>query len=611
MTTKAVVLEIDGDRAVVLREGGQFLRVPLRGRRWYVGQEVHLDLVARRPSWRPLLAWAAAAALLVAVFSGFLVTPAAAGPASYVTVDLDPASVGLVTDPWAAVLGVEPLTEAAAALVDPAAWVGLPVDRVVVLLVERAARQDSLLPGVVVIAAAPLDEGRRLPPAVRQAVARAQRGAAVVLRQRPEAVAAAVVAVDEPHLGPRLARLARQAGLSVFKTAAVLGAEVEALDRQGTGTTLEPAVVGDLLARLASLPPEQVRRGWTGTGRPGQGGTGGPVAGSGGVAPGPDRGAEGPAAGAGNGGTDQGNPGGGHAAPGGGNAGNGRDRDAGGAGGDGAADVLAGLERVSTLRQVLQDGILQVILPVNLLGSPDGGAEREPQGKGKARGHGGDQDGKGGAAGKAGGRQAGQGGGAGGESGPGAGGPGKKAGTGRKTKEKTGSGAPGTQVRPGRPGSSPVPSVPGWPRALPGGNGGSKGTGNGDSGAGSGSGGQGDGSVRLPLPLPGTGLGGSTRPAAGGGSGTTGTAAGSTGAGTGSGTTSGDGGGGGSTAGTGTRGGTGSEAGSPGSTAGDTGTGPAGGGMLLDDLEGLVTCQDGGGLLGSLVGGITDPLLCR
>ncbi|QIA26831.1 anti-sigma factor domain-containing protein [Thermaerobacter sp. PB12/4term] len=611
MTTKAVVLEIDGDSAVVLREGGQFLRVPLRGRRWYVGQEVHLDLVVRRPYWRPLLAWAAAAALLVAVFSGFLVTPAAAGPASYVTVDLDPASVGLVTDPWAAVLGVEPLTEAAAALVDPVAWVGLPVDRVVVLLVERAARQESLLPGVVVIAAAPLDDGRRLPPAVRQAVARAQRGAAVVLRQRPEAVAAAVVAVDEPHLGPRLARLARQAGLSVFKTAAVLGAEVEALDRQGTGTALEPAVVGDLLARLASLPPEQVRRGWTGTGRPGQGGTGGPVAGPGGVArPGPDRSEEGPAAGAGNGGPGKGNPGGGHAAPGGGNAGNGRDRDAGGEGGAGAADVLAGLERVSALRQVLQDGILQVILPVNLLRSPDGGAEREPKREGKARGHRGDQDTAGGGEDKAGGRQAGHGGGAGGDSGPGAG-PGKKAGAGHKPKERTGSGAPGTQVRPGLPGSSPVPSLPGWPRALPGGSGGTGGSGNGGSGAGSGSGGQGDGSIHLPLPLPGTGLGGSTRPAAGGGSGSTGTTAGSTGAGTGSGATSGDGGGGGPTAGTGTSGGTGSQAGSPGSTAGDTGTGPAGGGMLLDDLEGLVTCQDGGRLLGSLVGGITDPLLCR
>ncbi|PZN06594.1 MAG: hypothetical protein DIU76_06665, partial [Bacillota bacterium] len=50
MGAKAVVLEIDGDSAVVLREGGEFLRVPLRGRRWQVGQEVVLDPVPARRS---------------------------------------------------------------------------------------------------------------------------------------------------------------------------------------------------------------------------------------------------------------------------------------------------------------------------------------------------------------------------------------------------------------------------------------------------------------------------------------------------------------------------------------------------------------------------------
>ncbi|HEY8552762.1 MAG TPA: anti-sigma factor domain-containing protein, partial [Thermaerobacter sp.] len=263
MGAKAVVLEVDGDSAVVLREGGEFLRVPLCGRRWQVGQEIVLDPVpTRRSPWRLLIAWSAAAALLVAVFSSFLVTPAAAQPAGYVTVDLDPARVGLVTDAWAVVLGVEPLTQEALALVEPMAWAGLPVDRAIVALIERALGRPGMLPGVVVIAAAPLEEGRGLPPAVRQAVGRAQWGTARVLGRGPEPVAAAVIALEDPEVGVRLAQLAQRTGMSLFQIAALVGArlqEIGGVEPGGAG----PEAVRRVLADLADLPPEQVRRAWS------------------------------------------------------------------------------------------------------------------------------------------------------------------------------------------------------------------------------------------------------------------------------------------------------------------------------------------------------------
>lgn len=553
MRTKAVVLEIDGESAVVLQEGGHFLRVPLRGRRWYVGQEIHLEPVARRPYWRPLVAWAAAAALLVAVFSGFLVTPAAAGPAGYVTVDLDPASVGLVTDPWALVLGVEPLTEAATALIDPAAWVGLPADRVVVLLVERAAQQAGPLPGVVVIAAAPLEEGRGLPPAVRQAVTRAQRGAAMALRQRPEIVAAAVVAVDEPQVGPQLARLARKTGLSVFKVAAVLGAEVEAVTGTGSGTEPGPDVAADLVARLVTLPPEQVRQVWPGGSGPQ--GAGGPVAGGRAVdRPGP-------------GGNGSGRP-----APGQGGAG-GVIRPGGDPRGEdfpGTA-TLVGLKQVGALRKLLKGGISQSVLPLRLPvpggeagaigGSRPGGKEHaggKPAKEGDRKTV--DDDGSR---------------------------PGSAPGSGLKKK----GGAPGGKGEEGNNGSSRIrlPGVTDLPgrTGLPA-TGGPDGGGsrrNGGGGTGGTGGNAGDGGTTSG---PTGGPGGSWGSVGTGGSSGTGTVTDGTSGGT-----------------------TGGAGGAGGATGSDTTSGSEGG-SFLDDLRDLLTCQDGrADGQGSLVGGITDPLFCR
>lgn len=262
MRAKAVVLEIDGDSAVVLKEGGEFLRVPLRGRRWHVGLEVHLDRlegVSRRPPWRLPVAWATAAALLLIVVAGWLVTPA--GASSYVTVDIDPNSVGLVTDDAGGVLDVLALNAGAGALLgDRAQLLRQPVDRVIVLLVDRAVAGGLVAPdpaAVVFIAAAPLKEGQGLPAAVEEAVDRARQQAARLLQERGVAAGAAVIAVDEPEVGPRLGRVARQRGVSVADAAIWVARQ---LAEAGTSGAADPAPV---VNRLEQVPAKELRHAGT------------------------------------------------------------------------------------------------------------------------------------------------------------------------------------------------------------------------------------------------------------------------------------------------------------------------------------------------------------
>src|SRR5690606_9934529 len=126
----------------------------------------------RRPWWRLPAAWAAAAALLLAVLAAGLVTPVSA-ETSYVTVDTGAGSVGLVTGEGGEVVQVLALNAGAGELVEEEMrLVGQPVDRAILQLVDRAATRAPVAaePGVVLIGAAPLRAGQGLPPAVREAV---------------------------------------------------------------------------------------------------------------------------------------------------------------------------------------------------------------------------------------------------------------------------------------------------------------------------------------------------------------------------------------------------------------------------------------------------------
>ncbi|MFS8639368.1 MAG: anti-sigma factor domain-containing protein [Symbiobacteriaceae bacterium] len=218
MRSKAVVLHVEGDSAVVLKEGGEFLRVPLGGRRWRVGQEVLLEEVPRRSRWRLPVAWAAAAALLVAVVAGGLVMPVSAAT-SYVTVDTGTGSVGLVAGERGDVIQAVVLHGSGELAEEAAGLEGLPLDRAIAEVLDRAAAQDpgDGGAGTVLIGAAPLRAGEGLPPAVRQAVERARQMATTVLKQRGQPIQpeVMVVAVDDPEVGPLLGRVARDRHLSV------------------------------------------------------------------------------------------------------------------------------------------------------------------------------------------------------------------------------------------------------------------------------------------------------------------------------------------------------------------------------------------------------------
>lgn len=255
MRSKAVVLQVEGDSAVVLKEGGEFLRVPLRGRRWQVGQEVLLEDTRRRLSWRWPVAWAAAAALLLTVVAAAVVTPVSA-ESSYITVDTGAGSVGLVTGEDGEVVEVVPLDPGAGDLLEQGLGLkGQPVDRAIVRLVEQAAAQGPVAaePGMVLIGAAPLQPGEGLPPAVSEAVERARQEAAGLLQERGSPAPTAVIEVDDPQVGPSLGRMARQRRFSVSYSVLWAARQVAA----------ERASLGDLsrvLPRLAQVPGEELWR---------------------------------------------------------------------------------------------------------------------------------------------------------------------------------------------------------------------------------------------------------------------------------------------------------------------------------------------------------------
>lgn len=257
MRSKAVVLHVEGDSAVVLKEGGEFLRVPLGGRRWRVGQEVLLEEVPRRSRWRLPVAWAAAAALLVAVVAGGLVMPVSAAT-SYVTVDTGTGSVGLVAGERGDVIQAVVLHGSGELAEEAAGLEGLPLDRAIAEVLDRAAAQDpgDGGAGTVLIGAAPLRAGEGLPPAVRQAVERARQMATTVLKQRGQPIQpeVMVVAVDDPEVGPLLGRVARDRHLSVAQS--MLWAASQAAGMQGP----DREAVSRVLDRLAKVSRDELRQ---------------------------------------------------------------------------------------------------------------------------------------------------------------------------------------------------------------------------------------------------------------------------------------------------------------------------------------------------------------
>lgn len=236
MRERGLVLEVQGQEAVVLTQAGEFRRLRLRSPLPQVGEEIILPRPSRQPWWQ----WAAAAVLLVAVSAAALGTwlPAreeaavkppgeGTGPAApslpvvrWVTIDINP-SVELGLDGDDRVVSARALNEDGARLLGGLALQGKPAQEAVEEVASRAVAKGYLVAGApentVLIAVTGDEEGRR-GEELRERLHN-------VLRARQVQAEVESIKVDAA-----LRESAARAGLSVGKYAIWLQATAEGLN---------------------------------------------------------------------------------------------------------------------------------------------------------------------------------------------------------------------------------------------------------------------------------------------------------------------------------------------------------------------------------------------
>lgn len=226
MDRRGVVLEIDGNRAVVLTPRGEFLATRARTG-WEVGTEVTLGpaiLPAARAWYRPAAAVVAAAIVLAVFVQGMPLLP---GPTvAYVTVDINP-SVELAVDGRERVTSATPLNDDGRLIIEAGDLRRRSVDEAIAELVRRAARAGYMGAGQensIIITSVPSD-GPDLPPGLKQKIETGRKQANSILsaeglRGRVETLQAS----------PQMREEARQLGLSPGKYAIYLEARAAGLD---------------------------------------------------------------------------------------------------------------------------------------------------------------------------------------------------------------------------------------------------------------------------------------------------------------------------------------------------------------------------------------------
>ncbi|MDQ7793918.1 MAG: hypothetical protein RDU89_05830 [bacterium] len=228
-TGRGVVLEVEGDLALVLTPGGEFRWVPLGGRSQVVGRELAFpEPEARvRPLRSPLLVpglAAACVAVLLLVLVPALISP---GPvAAYVSVDINP-SLELALDGRGRVVNGEGLDGAGDALLRAAGSLrGLSLDEALLRLLGRAWEQGFLSPeghNMVVLAATPAGRaGDAIPAWLDPAAWRVEER----LREETGLPEGVVVAV---RIEAAVREEARAVGLTAGRFAVLLQAQEEGL----------------------------------------------------------------------------------------------------------------------------------------------------------------------------------------------------------------------------------------------------------------------------------------------------------------------------------------------------------------------------------------------
>ena len=181
---KGVVMEVGDRHAIVLTDGGAFIRVPRHGRTLAVGEEIALPAPRARSVQRRTVLWSSAAAAAVALVF-FLHTllpsftpPAAARPVAYISIDINP-SVQLGLDADSRVVEARGLSEHVPGWLDDLGLIGLPLESAVGAVMEAAERTllkeraeaDIVITSVLVDERAPIKE-EELQEKVKAEVAR-------------------------------------------------------------------------------------------------------------------------------------------------------------------------------------------------------------------------------------------------------------------------------------------------------------------------------------------------------------------------------------------------------------------------------------------------------
>lgn len=220
---KGVVLEIDGQEAIILTDSGEFTRVPIRKRQLEVGMEITLPSHHRSKTFQmpKLTGWVAAAAAVMLMFLSPLTglfNSSGDEVVAYVNIDINP-SIELDINSNQDVVAAEPWNDDGRQVLSEVNVRGKDMDEATALITKRAIQDGFLGPKAsnsVMLALTPA-EGETIGASWENNLKASVNG---VLQEEHQ-----VASVDTMVGSPALRLSARQQGLSVGKFAVLLAAK--------------------------------------------------------------------------------------------------------------------------------------------------------------------------------------------------------------------------------------------------------------------------------------------------------------------------------------------------------------------------------------------------
>ncbi|MDP2857757.1 MAG: anti-sigma factor domain-containing protein [Bacillota bacterium] len=264
---RAVVLEVEGDRAVVLVRGAQFRRIRLDGRSISVGQEIEVPALTSRRFWpvlaRPRLV-ALVACMLIAVLlpAGYFEFLAPRPALASVCIDIS-TTVELGIDVRGKVVEARGVGSEGETLLQGLEWHGKHVDEVIVELVRLSADKGLVQsdPDLHLLLTVIPAEGKTIPPGLEKKIVGLQ--AAVETRLSARSIQAPVTVLRGDG---DLKKVAEQLEMSPGKIAVMLEAREGGLDI--TVEEIRQERIAKAIPRAGGKLPEilekaQQRKNWT------------------------------------------------------------------------------------------------------------------------------------------------------------------------------------------------------------------------------------------------------------------------------------------------------------------------------------------------------------